>query len=475
MNKEIKRIPIVTIVLLVLYLVVFVFIQHLKPSYEITERNYFFNQELDKYYFPLYMRYMQKHASYTEYWDRINALKIKTVTREQIYDWIRSDPFFLIWIKNRPEVISKIESKKPDSFRRFNFIKNNNAFEKYSFKPFILEWHKIIYSIFLQDNFFSFILTVLLIGFSGSIVEYKFGGRPLLGLFVAGAISSVAFIGLIMPMLSIGISLGLSISCFIFGVYCILRTRRMILGCGVLALLSCLYYFKYIQGYATLLAGILLCYGVLLGYMYQGLSKFWKNKCNRYDKKNSLEYQLKNSKNLLESYQIEAAKQNLIRLLEQNPDSNEVKFLLYHCLKNTSSTRLFHKIANLCLSIPDKSHSILTKQNIVFRDYKSRAIPYPKWDIQVLVKLMQKFRKSGYVQDADWILGYLTLHYREILYDTLAHEHILLARKFQSLSDHQKSYDLNDKCASLFPKTTWGLHAKELVSTKFLNSYSGGL
>jgi hypothetical protein len=162
-----------------------------------------------------------------------------------------------------------------------------------------------------------------------------------------------------------------------------------------------------------------------------------------------------------------SAKNILYQLLDEYPTNKEIHFQLFNIVKNNPGSEEYHDIVQKIFSIKDSSRSTVAMINLVFKNYIRRAQPTIRFDIEIFIGLLQRFRKAGYYDDAEKILKVLIKHNNEDqLSEILAREQLLLARSYLMKNDKVQGDRLLTWLIETFPHTESAKQAKSFVNVK---------
>jgi membrane associated rhomboid family serine protease len=447
---------------------------------------FYFQSELDKSEFPLYVRFLRKHMKNEYYYHSLEEITEGKVSKIQMYWMIRTDPYFQTCLNNdvcfAPNSLAYL--KWQEKRREYLRILDNNGFEQYGFnnaKPSIVN---LITCAFVQASIFQFVINLLFLIFIGTLVESKLTALGLIWVYFICASMMVSSYMFLAPFSSIPLSAASGGIAGLIGtlpiLYGLKKVRLFyymkqvrfieIYGIGILPLwilgqIALLQFtpldsVELISQMVAMISGMMFSFIIYALFMRKPSIKTKEVKNRKHD----LNSRLSDAVKEVSIFNYNGAKQILYQLLDEYPNSMEVHFQIFNIAKQVPSSEEYHNIVQKIFSLKDSSKTAVAMTNLVFKNYIRRAQPTIRFDVENFLGLLQRFRKSGYYDDSEKILKVLVKHNTdEKLSEVLAREQLLLARSYLMKNDKVQGDRLLEWLVKTFPNTE---SAKQVKSIK---------
>ncbi len=486
--------PFGLLLLTVTFLLVFFTIQFQDNKHRNEAIQYYFQNNLDKVEFPLYVKFMRKHMRNDFYYNQLENVANGKISEIEMYWMQRSDPFFQTCLNTdqclSPSTLTYLNWQ--EKRREYLHMLDKISFHKYGFKPGNPTADSIITNLFINPDLYQFIINLLVLIAIGVLVEEKIG---LVGLLLSYCLCGSAMVSIycllnpfsLVPVAGesggvaglLGMMLVFSRFSKVNLLYFNLReVCRVTINSGYVLLFwilsqSVLVYFTAFALIDFAAQTVAFLVGVLLALMIQQwASKPSAKKLNYEDRQTDLQARIQLAIKEISLLNYNEAKKILYLLLDEYPNNKEIYFQLFNIIKSNPSSEEYHDIAQKIFLIKDSSRSTVTMINLVFKNYIRRAQPTIRFDVETFVSLLQRFRKAGFYEDAEKILKVLIKHNpSEQLSEVLAREQLLLARCYLLKKDKVHGDRLLEWLVETFPNTESAKQAKSFVDIKNSSYY----
>ncbi|MBI2792251.1 MAG: rhomboid family intramembrane serine protease [Gammaproteobacteria bacterium] len=484
-----ENFPFGLLLLSVIYLLVFFTVQLEDDKYKNEAVKFYFQSELDKTEFPLYVKFVRKHIREDLYFRTLENITNGKITKLELYWMQRQDPFFQACLSSdkclSPSTLAYLNWQ--EKRRAYLNLADKETFQQYGFKTATPSLLSAITNLFVQPNIFQLLINLLFLIAIGSIVESKTGIFRFFLSYCLCGISMVSIYCLLAPYSLIPLSgasggvagllammlvftKGKSIKFYIFNFRHITSFEASSVYVLILWLVSQFIILRFTsfdtvmlisQGFAFL-TGLLLA--ILINKM---LFINHETKTTTVQKTTDIQARLAEAISEISLLNYSSAKNILYQLLDEYPTNKEIHFQLFNIVKTNPGSEEYHDIVQKIFSIKDSSRSTVAMINLVFKNYLRRAQPTIRFDIEIFIGLLQRFRKAGYYDDAEKILKVLIKHNNEDqLSEVLAREQLLLARSYLMKNDKVQGDRLLVWLIETFPHTESAKQAKSFVNVK---------
>lgn len=486
--------PFGLVLLTVTFLVVFLTVQLNDNKYRNEAIQYYFQHDIDKVEFPLYVKFMRKYMRDDFYYHQLENITNGKMTDMELY-WIqRTDPFFQSCLNTDQCLTANTLTylNWQEKRREYLHLLDKISFHKYGFKPGDPSAVNIITNLFVNPDLYQFVINLIFILIICAIVEKKIGVIGLLMSYLVCGLSMVSIYCLLTPFSLIAVSgasggiaglIGMVLVFSKLGNVNILYFNKRefhtkaINSVGIFIFWNvcqlCLVYFTAfdIVGYISQLVAFLV--GVLLAMMLQKLLVHSTLKTVKHaDKPTDLQSRLNDAVKEISQMNYNEAKKILYPLLVEYPANKEIYFQLFNIVKSNPASEEYHDIAQKIFLIKDSSRSTVAMINLVFKNYIRRAQPTIRFDVDTFISLLSRFRKAGFYDDAEKILKVLIKHNNDdMLSEVLAREQLLLARCYLLKKDKVHGDRLLEWLVETFPNTESAKQAKSFVDIKNSGTY----
>lgn len=482
-----QKLPWGTALLILLQLLFFFTVQLDNNRYRQTAIDYYFDSHLYQTEFPLYIRYLQKYMANDVFYQRLENISSGSMSNIEMYWLIHYDPFFqnILDTKAMPE----------NTLYYVNWEQKRNAYKQlikkdivqtYSFKSINPEFLGVIVSLFSTENYIQFIVNILFLVILGLLLEATIGIRWLMVGYFVGGLLMISFYCLVAPISLIPISANSGAIMSLLGLLTVLYGAKkekiyyyngknissVYVACFIfLPFWMVIQYALYSERMISAI-NIYTQLAPLLGGMLIGL--YLRKTVG---KNISIEDEIPGTDDLKERFELaakeiadlhyESAKTILYQLLDEYPNNKDVCLAIFNIVKTKPSSKEYHEIVNKIFSINEMSNTTTAMINLVFNDYIKKALPSIQLDTTVYLSLLQRFRKSGYFEDANKILNVLNQSNQEgKLSETLAKEQLLLARSYSMKGNATEADGLIKTLMSRYPETEAAKQVESMLEDK---------
>lgn len=474
-----KYLPLGLCILVAFQLLGFSLFQYNDVSYRQKATEYYFKSNLHKIEFPIYIRYLQRYLANNSSYHRFVEIADGIMSNQELYWMQRYDPLFQECL-NTNECLpdnSLYAVKWQELRREYLRLLKKDSVESFAFKSATPSITTAVASIFMSSDIVQLLVNIAFLVMMGIMLESLLGFAGILISYLVCGMSALAFYCILVPYSSMPI---LTTSGAVVGLLFI----TVILGSGSKLRLN--YYTRHGLHYVQMSGQLLIPLWILaqfllftigsvnsanlipqVGGMIAGLvgglfikTGFMKNKSMEpiiyAEAKRSDFFQSKFNEaiNQISLANDEAGKAILMRLLQQYPQNREVYFQLFNLLKKSPQSQDYHNIVFKIFALHDNSKATIAMKNQVFKHYQVFAKPSMHFDAEVFLSLLQKFRESGYWDDAEKILHILIKKVGDgIFAEELAQEQWLLAQSYLKRNNKGECDKILASILELFPQT----------------------
>lgn len=486
-NENRKKLPFGLGILVIIQILFFFTVQFDNYRYRQIAIDFYFDAGLNKTEFPLYIRFLQKYMANDVFYQRLETISSGNMPNIELYWLIRFDPFF----QNELETTAMPENtlhyvnwqQKRSEYKR---LLKKDIVQSYAFssaKPLLTG---VLVSLFSTENYIQFIVNTLFLIIVGLLLEARIGAFWLMGSYVLGGLLMMSFYCLIAPFSLIPIAATNGGIVGLLGLLTILYGAKKekinyYNGKKVTSVyVACFIFlpFWFVVQYALYYLGMINTINIVSqasALIGGGLIGFYLKK--HVEKEISSEEHIPGTDDLKERFDqatreaadlnYEGAKKIYYELLEEYPANKEVHLALFNIVKSRPSTDEYHDIVRKIFLLRDMSNTTTAMINIVFNNYLKRAQPAIRFDRDLFFNLLQRFRKSGYFDDAIKILKVLSQKNEDgKLSESLAREQLLLARSYFAKNDPVTANQLVDSLLENFPDTESARQVESMSEAK---------
>lgn len=482
-----KKLPIGLGILVIVQLLFFFTVQLDNYRYRQMAINYYFDTGLNKTEFPLYIRYLYKNMANNVFYQRLETISSGNVQNIELYWLIRYDPFFQTSLTTDAMPDNTLYyvnwQQKRQEYQR---LLNKDIVQTYAFssaKPSVV---KIFVSLFSTENYIQFIVNTLFLIIGGLLLEAKIGAFWLIGGYVLGGVMMISLYCFLAPFSLIPVAATNGGVIFLLGLLTTLygaRKEKIYYYNGkrfTSVYVACFAFLPFwlVVEYALFYLGMInttniasqlspLIGGALLGFYLKGKLKSQLTDEETIPGTDELKERFDLASRAVADLNYDEAKKIYYDLLSEYPTNKDVHMALFNIVKSKPFSDEYHEIVKKIFSLKDMSNTTTATINSVFDHYLKRAQPAIRIDVETFFSLMQRFRKSGYYEDAIKILKVLVQKNEQgKLSESLAREQLLLARGFFLKNDTVKGNELINSLLENFPETESAKQVQTMIAAK---------
>lgn len=459
--------------LLILQTLFFFTVQFDDSKYRQKALDYYFQSELYKIEFPLYVNFLKQYISNSGVYERYERANSGNMKNKDIYWMQRFDPYYQKYLNSDQIPQNSLSYMKwQEKRRQYLQMLKDDTVQEYGFKSAAPDFLSMFVNLFLQSSGLQFFINFIFLVIIGGAAE-----------------SIVGFFGILFSYMLFGF--------IMLSAYCILMPYSLVplLGAsgavgGLVGMASAFYGFKKVRlyYYADSIKFIytypfyFLCLWALvqvvelnfhfinsvnffaqlapliLGCFFGFLIRYIKKQIIHYNRTqtgdNHLEVQLKEAFKLMSSSDMHGAKTILYSLLREYPSNIEVHVALFNIVKLSPNTQEYYNVVKDIFLMSDVSKSTLAMVNLVFNNYYRNIEAHKFVEVDLLFSLLRRFRKVGYLEDAEKILYVLMKENKQGRFsEMLARELWMLVRVYLSKKDKVQSQKLLSVLLESFPQT----------------------
>lgn len=448
---------------------------------------YYFDTELSQIELPAYIAFAQKHMANPNYFNFLQKVKNQSLSQQTLYLTQLWDPIFQRELQNGQIITSEYPKALQwrQLRREFELILSQDHALNYGFKTAQPSWTQGL-SFFFQGGLTGLIGAVFFLLFAGSVLERHIG----YGRFIASVVLiqglSLSLHALLYPFSLMPLMGADAVAAGLVGIYVIrlggtkvgywllippLRVVHLpaFMAMGIWFIWLGLNHSFSLQPLYSLSASLGgLCLGLMLGFLLKKTNKkALKREVVEAQDYQSFQARYHDALNKLADFNLPQAKKAFYSLHKEFPQNQEILFQLFNTTKHDPASEDYHLVVAKILSLKDNSRGCVSMMNIVFQNYIRGAQPSIRFDPNTFLSLMQKFRRYGYLEDAEKILKVLVQYNKKgRLNEVLAREQLLLVRAFMNKQDDLKAEKTLQWCQSLYPETASAKEARMLQLKK---------
>lgn len=484
--------PFGSLLLVTAFIVTFFTLQIHDYQYKEEAINYYFKADLDKIEFPLYGQFARENMREDRYYHYLESISSQKISNIEIYWMQRLDPLF-------QKCLNSDQYVAPTSLRYLKWQENRREYlrmvdkigiQKYGFKTAEPSFFNLLSNLFVQASFLQFITNLVMMIAIGPLLELRIGCVGILLSYFLCGIICVSNYALLAPFGMVPISGASGGVAGLLGMFLVFFLNAKIKYCyWTLRNFKC---FEakifYVVLFWVLLQCLALKYtsfdsvnfiaqsigfigGILLAILIERRVTWQKSKSIIEYKVDDFDFRFKKAVEAISVSNYSEAKNIFYDLLKEYPTNKEIHFQLFNITKFNPASEEYHSIVQRIFSIRDSAKSTTTMINLVFKNYVRCAQPTIRFDMEIFMGLLRRFRKAGYLEDAEKILKVLVKHNHDYkLSEMLAREQLLLARGYLLKNDTVQGYRLLDWLVDVFPQSESAKQVKEYSSHKHLKA-----
>lgn len=422
-----KRPPIITIALIVINVICYFGFQLNDDKYYSEGMQYYFQSGLSDIEIPYYADYLnnKNNIIYLFIKEKKEKKKLSKNKKLSLFSEMRNDGEFLLKLDSDQIIKKDDESylKWKNLSEEFKRKLNKATFYSYGLKGYKVTFRTLFSHMFLHANFEHLFWNMVFLFIFGFSVEIILGWKIYLPTYLLAGIGSGLFYTFLEPNSAIpGIGASGAIS-GLTGMYTVLFGMRKIRFFYFLFV-----FFDTVKAPALIILPLWLGYelynhyfiptninnlahagGLISGALIAYLAK-------KFYKKINLKYMDENNEKevfdklfakglaLIAELKIVKAKTHFLNLYNEYPNDINVLKQLFNLSKFDPSSKDFHDYASkiLITTFDDYQTNKIIRE--VYSEYVSKAKPGPKLKIDVMVKLLLRFIKSNFLEDAEKII-----------------------------------------------------------------------
>lgn len=478
-NDNRRKLPYGVGILVIIQILFFFTVQFDNYRYRQMAIDFYFDAGLSKTEFPLYTRYLQKYMANDIFYNRLEIISSGNMPNIELYWLIRYDPFFQHSLDTNAMPENTLYyvnwQQKRSEYKR---LLNKDIVQSFSFTSAKASVTGVLVSLFSTENTIQFIVNTMFLIIVGLLLETRIRMIWLLGSYMLGGILMISCYCLIAPISLVPVA----------------ATNGGIMG--LLGLLTILYGLKkekinYYNGktmssvyvatfiflpfwlvvqYALFYLGMInsvnlvtQCFSLIGGGLIGlNLKKYLGKELSAEDHipgTDDLKERFDQAAKEVTNGNYDRAKTIYIELLAEYPANKDVHLALFNIVKLQPSSEEYHIVVRNIFLLHDMSNTTTAMINLVFNSYMKRAEPRVRFDNEMFLGLLQRFRKFGYLEDAATILKILSQKNEEgKLSERLAREQLMLARAFVSINKKERAEQLVQSLLETFPDTESAQH-----------------
>lgn len=445
----------------------------------------YFSEGLSEIELPLYGKFVQKYMAVQPYYQLNQSLQTSHIDRDTVYWTMRLDPVFQDALKNGL-IIDEYHPKYRDwrALRRaYEFELAQDSINQYGFKPASPNLRDSGMSLLLHSHWLYLLGAVCFLFIIGLSVETKIGSLKMilsLGAAQATVMSLYAFIhpSTLVPLVGsdglVATVMGMYLA--LYGLKKLpleLRFFSKTAAMGIPGLLTLFIWLAWSMAMHTFLPqsfnvwipimGGLLS-GTLLGLLVKERAQSSLRQKVVENTYGTFQDRYNAAMDKLSDLNFPQAKKAFYSLHKEFPQNQEILFQLFNATKHDPSSEDYHIVVAKIFGLKDNSRGCVSMMNIVFQNYIKRAQPSIRFEPNLYLSVMQKFRRYGYLGDAEKILKVLIQYNKSgKLDEMLAREQLLLGRAFMNKQDSLKAKKTLEWCQTLYPETASAKEARMLT------------
>jgi len=425
-NIDWKKPPFITIFLIVINFIFYFGFQLSDDDNYAEAFNYYFSSgliDIETLYYADYLKNKENKFSLVAKKEEKEALSSKE--KESLFFKMRNDGEFLLQLES-----DKIIQKEDKNFEKWKPLSkifyeklNNTTSYAYGIKNYKVTLETIVSHMFLHANFEHLFWNMVFLFIFGFSVEAILGWKTYISTYLLAGIGSAVFDILLEPSNALpGIGASGAIS-GLTGMYTVLFGMRKIrffyfvfvyfdtVKAPAIIILPLwlgyeFYNYFYIPSNINNLAhaGGLIC-GAIIAYASKKLHKEinieYMDENNNKEAFNTL---YSEAQKLISELKLDKAKIILLRLYKEQPDNIEMLLQLYSLAKFNPDSDDYHRWSKTIFEIKEESkyeNEIVVE---TFNEYLITAKPSPKLNVSNMTKLVKRFLKFGYLQEAEKIV-----------------------------------------------------------------------
>ncbi len=420
-----RRPPFITLLLISINILVFIFLQAQDQLREDDAFRYYFSSGLAELEMPRYIQYLNQQGG-----TQLAIVPVDELAADKqkiLYHHLLANGSFLQAL-NTSHII---RSNDPDyavwlGLRRGFDNRLQNIFSyRYSLKPHSPSTLSLISSLFLHANSWHLLGNMIFLLLFGFILELSLGSGILLLVFMACGISANLVTIAITPnsaqwiMGASGAITGLA------SLYAILYGMRKIRF-----FYSLIIYFDYVRAPAIIMLPAWLIYeltyslispnsvstvthigGLLSGILIGGIIKCSPLKIHAEENKENVsidfETEYQNAMSALSNADLQKASELLKRLLENQPEDSRILVKLFQIAKARNDLPSAQRYIQLLLTLTEHDSQLVREQQRSFLDYLQLTKGEDKLPAELLTKTAIRFCGAGFIEDSENILALL--------------------------------------------------------------------
>lgn len=466
-NIDWKRPPVITIALIIINVICYFGFQLNDDKNYSDGMQYYFQSGLADIEIPYYSEYLENKNKILSLFTTKKKEKKKLSRNEKysLFSEMRNDGEFLIKLESNL-IITKTDKdfnkwkKLSEEFKRRI---NKTTFYAYGLKGYKVTFGTLFSHMFLHANFEHLFWNMVFLFIFGFSVEMILGWKIYLPTYLLAGIGSGIFYTFLEPNSAIpGIGASGAIS-GLTGMYTVLYGMRKIRFFYFLFV-----FFDTVKAPALIILPLWLGYelynhyfiptninnlahagGLISGAIIAYLAKKFHKKINieYMDENNDKEVfdkQFAEGMTLIAALKMDKAKKLFLQLHTEHPENIDVLKQLFNISKFNPSSEDFHNYARKLLLSSGESPQINTDILGVYNEYISKAMPGPKLNAEIMIKLCRRFLKANFVEDAEKII--MLLINNKVKHKEISENLQMLVNKYRSTNieksnEYQSLYD----------------------------------
>jgi len=471
-KPEWRNPPLITLLLVIINVLCFTLWQSDDDVLLQQASEYYLDSDLPSIEFPLYRKYLETRP--------VTHFLLDDENESQLMSKMLFDAEFQHALNNGEIVTTSHPQYETwrQQHRIFQAKLNRVVIYRYSFKtaePSILT---LFTSMFLHggwDHLIGNMIFLFLIGFS---VEMTLGRTTYLSAYLISGVCSGLFYMLLMPnSLKWGIGASGAIA-GLMGMYTILFGMRKIRFFFTL-----LFYFDFVRAPAIILLPIWLGYevfmqiysadnvnrfahiggllsGALIGYLAKRMGKIDLEYLDREEKEQAFKLRYQEGLDHIARMELDKARRLFNELFEECPDRTEITEQLFNIAKLTGDEAI-HDYALRLINLEGPRALPIRQLHDIFIDYVERVQPNVRLTPDQLISLALRFATSGFLEDAEKIVLYLTT--RKSDFSRNAEGLMALATHYRRANNRNKAEKYLKMLLECYPNSLEAGHARQAL------------
>lgn len=419
--------PIVTLLLVALNVLAFVFIQG-QDNQRIEEAlSYYSSSSLPKTELPRYLDYRERNG------ERVSPVeRLRLRERKVLYPLVmemESDAVFMQQLHDGQIVRSSepVYARWSEERATFEEMEQRVSIHRYGFRPANPTLSGVLGHMFMHGGFGHLFGNMLFLFLVGVMVEQVLGKRLFLLSYFVGGLCAVGLFGLVYSDSNTPLVGASGAIAGLMGLYTVCFGMRK-----VEFFYSVLFYFDYVKAPAILLLPLWignefyqlqsgenahvaymahiggLASGALLGAAYRKwLPQRFAMFHTQEERKETFESEFQRGQKLLGEMKFEQAQHVFSALLDEYPDNRALLDKIYNIAKLRPDGDNYHRAAMRIFELKGEDAGTAERIYGVYQEYLKLAKPQPRLTAESVATLAMRFARNGHAAEAEKLTAYL--------------------------------------------------------------------